>query len=90
MKGAKSQQIRDNISKKKDEIDKLIQQMKESFAEIGRELKSELAESNLELNFHREELSEILGFEDNVKGFDLEFMTDDTIDFLDIYSQFLG
>lgn len=35
-------------------------------------------------------MQEILGFEDRVKGFDLEFMTEDSIDFLDIYAEFLG
>jgi hypothetical protein len=38
------------------------------------------------MSMHKEELADILGFEDCVKGFDLEFMTDDSIDFLDIYS----
>ncbi len=40
----------------------------------------------MELAAHREELQEILGFEDQVKGFDLEFMTDESIDFLDVYA----
>lgn len=64
--------------------------MKEGFIEVGKELKREMTEVNIELGFQREELAEILGFEDQVKGFDLEFMTDESIDFLDIYAQFLG
>ena len=64
--------------------------MKEGFATIGKELKKELNEVTVELSWHREELTDIIGFEDNVRGFDLEFMTDDSIDFLDLYSQFLG
>ena len=32
----------------------------------------------------------MLGFEDNVRGFDMELVTDDNIDFLDIYAEFLG
>ena len=64
--------------------------MKEGFATIGKELKKELNEVTVELSWHREELNDIIGFEDNVRGFDLEFMTDDSIDFLDLYSQFLG
>ena len=39
---------------------------------------------------NKEDLADILGFDDQVKGFDLEFMTDDSIDFLDIYAEFLG
>lgn len=60
--------------------------MKESLNGIGKQLKREYNEATVELNWHREELTDILGFEDSVKGFDLEFMTDDSIDFLDIYS----
>jgi hypothetical protein len=44
----------------------------------------------VDLSWHREELTDIIGFEDSVKGFDMEFMVDDSIDFLDIYSDFLG
>jgi hypothetical protein len=53
-------------------------------------MKRENSIVNVELSWHREELTDILGFEDSVKGFDLEFMTDNTIDFLDIYANFLG
>ena len=42
------------------------------------------------MNYHKAELAEVLGFEDNVRGFDLEFMIDENIDFLDVYSDFLG
>ena len=31
-----------------------------------------------------------MGFEDQVKGFDIDMVTDDNIDFLDIYAEFLG
>ena len=36
------------------------------------------------------ELQEVMGFEDQVKGFDIDMVTDDNIDFLDIYAEFLG
>lgn len=38
----------------------------------------------------RHALQEVLGFEDAVKGFDLELVTEDNIDALDIYAEFLG
>ena len=38
--------------------------MKESFSEVGRQLKSQWNEVQLELNMQREELAEIVGFED--------------------------
>ncbi|CDW87601.1 UNKNOWN [Stylonychia lemnae] len=90
MKPKAAAQIKQDIERKQQEIDKLIEQMKEGFIEIGKQLKSEMSQVNIELGFHRQELAEILGFEDQVKGFDLEFMTDESIDFLDIYAQFLG
>ena len=38
----------------------------------------------------RGDLHEVMGFEDQVKGFDIDMVTDDNIDFLDIYAEFLG
>lgn len=64
MKPKAAAQIKEDIAKKKLEIDKLIDQMKEGFNEIGRELRSELGEINIDLGFHKSELAEILGFED--------------------------
>jgi len=43
-----------------------------------------------EINQHRISLNEVIGFSDQVRGFDIEFMVDDQIDFLDIYAKFLG
>ena len=43
-----------------------------------------------DLSESREVLSDILGFEDQVRGFDMETATDDNLDFLDIYAEFLG
>lgn len=64
--------------------------MKHSFAEVGKELKSELVGIRMDISESREQLQELLGFEDNVRGFDIDMVTDDNIDFLDIYAQFLG
>jgi hypothetical protein len=44
----------------------------------------------MDLNDSRSSLQELLGFEDSVKGFDLEMVTDDNLDFLDMYAEFLG
>ena len=60
--------------------------MRDGFLEIGKELKREYTEVTADLALQRETLSEIMGFEDQVKGFDLEFMTDESIDFLDVYA----
>ena len=43
-----------------------------------------------DLNESRDFLGDILGFEDQVRGFDMEAATDDNLDFLDIYAEFLG
>lgn len=64
--------------------------MRHSFAEVGKELKSELGAIRMDIGESREQLQELLGFEDNVRGFDIDMVTDDNIDFLDIYAQFLG
>ena len=60
--------------------------MKLTFEEVARELKSEIGALRLDMSDNRESLQELLGFEDNVRGFDFELVTDDNIDFLDIYS----
>jgi len=43
-----------------------------------------------EINQHKVNLTEVIGFSDKVKGFDIDFMVDDQIDFFDIYAKFLG
>jgi hypothetical protein len=53
-------------------------------------LKQEAAEHRYDLNESRDQLSDFLGFEDQVRGFDLENTTDENLDFLDIYAEFLG
>ena len=42
-----------------------------------------------DINLHKSKLSEVLGFGDEVKGFDT-FVADDSIDHLEIYADFLG
>lgn len=53
MKPKSTAQIKEDIKRKKIEIEKLVDQMKEGFNEIGRELKKELGEANMEFNYHR-------------------------------------
>jgi hypothetical protein len=64
--------------------------LKEKFTQISNELKQEAAEHRYDLNESRDQLSEFIGFEDQVRGFDLENTTDENLDFLDIYAEFLG
>ena len=78
------------MEKKSKEISELIKEVKRSFEEVDKELKSELGNLRLDMSDSRSSLQELMGFEDSVKGFDLEMVTDDNIDFLDIYSEFLG
>ena len=42
-----------------------------------------------DINIHKSKLSDILGFGDEVRGFD-NFIADDSIDHLEIYAEFLG
>jgi hypothetical protein len=83
-------QINAQIDKKRQEIHQLMTEMKATFSNIGRELKESLGELRTDLGVSKQSLQEVLGFEDAVKGFDLELVTDDNIDFLDIYAEFLG
>ena len=64
--------------------------LREGMDFVGRELQKEYTECVRELNEHKIELQDCLSFTDSVKGFDLEFMVDENIDFLDIYAPFLG
>ena len=89
MRGNKAQ-VKEEIARKKGEIDRLLHSMKDSFQEIGRRLQREYREDMAEVNTHKDAIRDILGFEDGVRGFDLEFMTDDSLEALDIYQQFLG
>ena len=75
---------------KKIETQKLLQSVKLGFSQVESELQNEYSQIMKEINIHRMELNDIIGFNDQVKGFDIEFMVDDQISFLDIYSTFLG
>jgi len=68
----------------------LIANLKTMFTEVSHELKHEAGDLRYELSDTKDFLSDILGFEDQVKGFDMDLMTDDNLDFLDIYADFLG
>jgi hypothetical protein len=59
-------------------------------ANVARDLKQEMSALRFDLGESREILQDLLGFEDQVKGFDLDMVTDENIDFLDIYAEFLG
>jgi hypothetical protein len=64
--------------------------MKDMFGGVGRELRAEGFREREVMADMRGDLQDVMGFEDSVKGFDIDMVTDDNIDFLDIYSEFLG
>lgn len=78
--------INAQIEKKRMEIHALFTEMKGTFSNIGRELKDSYSELRSSMGESKMQLQEVLGFEDAVRGFDLELVTDDNIDFLDIYA----
>lgn len=90
MRPGAAAQIRANIDKKRQETVRLIEEVRGSFAQVERHLREELGALRMELAEAREGIQEIVGFDDFVRGFDGEAVTDDNIDFLDIYQQFLG
>ena len=72
------------------EAQQLLSSVKQSFKKVETSLKEEYSKMVKEINQHKMELNDVIGFSDQVKGFDIEFMVDDKIDFLDIYAKFLG
>ncbi|CAI2363332.1 unnamed protein product [Moneuplotes crassus] len=75
---------------KKIETQELISSVKSSFQNVEKGLKEEYSNLLKEINQHKIELTDVIGFSDQVKGFDIEFMVDDNIEFLDRYANFLG
>ena len=67
----------------------LIRDVKGSVEQIGSHLKDEKKMLVSDINHHKAKLSDILGYGDEVKGFD-NFILDDSIDHLEIYAEFLG
>ena len=67
----------------------LIRDVKSSIEQIGEHLKDEKKMLVSDINHHKAKLSDILGYGDEVKGFD-SFIADDSIDHLEIYAEFLG
>jgi hypothetical protein len=86
----KKQKLAIEYDVKKIETQQLLDNVQESFINVQNNLKNEYSKLMKEINSHRMELNDVIGFSDQVKGFDIEFMVDDQIDFLDIYSTFLG
>ena len=83
-------QVKLQIEHKKRELETLISNLKDKFSQVSQELKEEAAGLRYDLSDSKDQLADILGFEDQVRGFDMEMETDDNLDFLDIYSEFLG
>ena len=63
--------------------------VKELLAQIGVHLSSEQQMLMYDIHQHKLKLADILGYGDEVKGFD-QIDVDESIDHLDIYAEFLG
>ena len=87
--GDKGQIVKERFHTKSTEIRALFRDVKGSLDEIGGHLKEEKRMLVSDINHHKAKLSDILGFGDEVKGFD-NFVMDDSIDHLEIYAEFLG
>lgn len=93
LKHAKGPADKQASAKTKEKIEGLMAELKGSLSEMNQQFKAEIAECYEDLSERKSSLSSIAGFDDTiVKGFDLESETgyDDSIDQLDIYSEFLG
>lgn len=67
----------------------LISDVKLSLEEIGGHIRDEKVMLMQDIKMHKAKLSEVLGFGDEVRGFD-NLVWDDQVEQLDIYAEFLG
>ena len=81
--------MKERFHSKSTEIRAVIRDVKGSLDQIGEHLKEEKRMLVSDINHHKAKLSDILGYGDEVKGFD-NFVLDDSIDHLEIYAEFLG
>ena len=85
----KVQIVRDRFAKKQVEVRTLVRDVKASLDLIGEHLREEKRMLQSDIKVHKAKLSDVLGYGDEVRGFDA-FIADDSIDQLEIYKQFLG
>ena len=67
----------------------MISDVKESLDEIGGHIRDEKVMLMQDIKLHKAKLSEVLGYGDEVRGFD-NLVWDDQVEQLDIYAEFLG
>jgi len=85
----KKAELKQRYLKKRTEVETMISDVKEIIAQIGSHLASEQQMLAHDIQQHKVRLADVLGFGDEVKGFD-QVTVDDSIDYLDIYAEFLG
>ena len=86
---AKVENIKQRFNLKQLEVRTLISDVKDSLDEIGGHIRDEKLMLMQDIKFHKAKLSEVLGYGDEVRGFD-NLVWDDQVEQLDIYAEFLG
>jgi hypothetical protein len=86
----------ESIYKTKMKVNDLMNELQESLSQMNDQFKVEAAECQDHINYHRQNISNMAGYDDStVRGFDhdFEFNVDDLedgLDQLDVYADFLG
>ena len=86
---AKVENIKQRFNTKQSEVRTLISDVKMSLDEIGGHIRDEKVMLMQDIKLHKAKLSEVLGYGDEVRGFD-NLVWDDQVEQLDIYAEFLG
>lgn len=89
-KPTKKENLKAEFDVKKIEAEQLLQGVGKTFENVELGLKEEYTKLTKEINQHKIDLTDVIGFSDQVRGFDIEFMVDDNLSFLDRYKTFLG
>lgn len=85
----KADTIKQRFQAKHVEVRNLISDVKMSLDEIGSHIKDEKVMLMQDIKHHKMKLSDVLGYGDEVRGFD-NLIWDDSVEQLDIYAEFLG
>lgn len=86
---SKQQEHKMRYNKKREEVKAMFGDVSDMLDQIGTHLFQEQQMLLYDIHQHKLRLSEVLGFGDEVKGFD-QITVDESIDHLDIYAEFLG
>ena len=85
----KADSIKQRFQAKHVEVRNLISDVKMSLDEIGSHIKDEKVMLMQDIKHHKMKLSDVLGYGDEVRGFD-NLIWDDSVEQLEIYAEFLG